>query len=118
MLQASDRQAVSGQQVSYILNILCNKMLGEYLFFCIWKNLFIAVMQAKRQSLIPISFFQKVRVQWINTAAQSINTLFLSHFDSEGKMKFVIFLSWIPLCFCGGGGSWNYKEGVSIHGSK
>jgi len=32
-------------------------------------------------------------------------------------MKFVIFLSWIPLCFCGGGGSWNYKEGDS-HGPK
>jgi len=32
-------------------------------------------------------------------------------------MNLVIFLSWIPLCFCGGGGSWNYKEG-DPHGPK
>ena len=47
MLQASDRQAVSGQQVSYILNIVCKKMLGEYYFIVAGKNNFIAVMQVK-----------------------------------------------------------------------
>jgi len=43
----SDRQAVTGQQVSYILNIVCKKMLGGYYFIVFEKIILLLLCKLK-----------------------------------------------------------------------